>query len=244
MGEFAETLGTLLIGIFFNTYLYGLVTYQFAAYCGKSFNDPLHIKSMVLFLFILDTFHSGSVIYMAWSYAVTNYDNPTDLEIAEWPSSFAPICTASAALVTHLFLGHQIWRLSGSNYLFAIVIVLTIPSFALGVACGIRQWIIHVLSELPVLDNMAIAWVATQVSIDMFITVMLTIIFMRSKTGYRKTDTVLNRLIRGAIQTGLFAGIFSLSVLICFLVLPTANFFVMFATPIGPIYTNVSDLQE
>ena len=28
----------------------------------------------------------------------------------------------------------------------------------------------------------------------------------RSRTGFSKTDTVINRLIRGAIQTGLFAG--------------------------------------
>ncbi|KAI6021031.1 hypothetical protein EDC04DRAFT_2735066 [Pisolithus marmoratus] len=238
MGEFDKTLGTLLIGIFFNTYLYGLVTYQFAAYCRMSFNDPLHVRSMVWSLFILDTFHSGSVIYMAWSYTVTNYDNPAALAVAEWPYTFTPIGTAAAALVTQLFLGYRIWRLSGSNILFATVIALAIPSFALGVACGIKAWIIQVLSELSQLNNLVTAWLAMQVLIDLFITATLTIIFMRSKTGYHKTDTVLNRLIRGAIQTGLFAGIFSLGDLISFLVLPTTNLYGMFAIPIGRIYTN------
>jgi hypothetical protein len=61
-----------------------------------------------------------------------------------------------------------------------------------------------------------------------------------SRTGFRKTDTVLNRLIRGAIQTGLFAGIFSLGDLITFVRLPTTNLYGMFAIPIGRIYTNVS----
>ncbi|KAI6042601.1 hypothetical protein EDC04DRAFT_2891966 [Pisolithus marmoratus] len=257
MGEFDKTLGTLLIGIFFNTYLYGLVTYQFAAYCRRCFNDPLHIKSvlifsiplsfnvrsvyrrsMVWFLFILDTFHSGSLIYMAWSYTVTNYDNPAALLVAEWPYTFTPIGTAGAALVTHLFLGYRIWRMSRSNILFAVVIVLAIPSFGFGMACGIEAWIIQVLSELPELNNLVIAWLGMQVSIDVFITVTLTIIFLRSKTGYRKTDTVLNRLIRGAIQTGLFAGIFSVSVLISFLVVPTMDLYAMFAIPISRIYTN------
>ncbi|KAI6021032.1 hypothetical protein EDC04DRAFT_392951 [Pisolithus marmoratus] len=238
MGEFDEILGTLLIGIFFNTYLYGLVTYQFAEYWKRSFNDPLYIKSMVWSLFVLDTFHSGSVIYMAWSYTVTNYDNPAALAVAEWPYTFTPIGTAATALVTHLFLGYRIWRLSGSNILFAIVIVLAIPSFALGTACGIKAWIIQLLSALPQLDNLVTAWLVTQVLIDVFITVTLAIIFMHSKTGYHKTDTDLNRLIRGAIQTGLFASIFSLGDLISFLVFPTTNLHGMFAIPIGRIYTN------
>ena len=62
----------------------------------------------------------------------------------------------------------------------------------------------------------------------------------RSKTGFRQTDSVINQLIRGAIQTGLFAGIFSLGDLITFAKLPETNFYGMFAIPIGRIYTNVS----
>jgi hypothetical protein len=69
------------------------------------------------------------------------------------------------------------------------------------------------------------------------------IVFSRSRTGFRKTDTILNRLIRGAIQTGLFAGIFSMGNLITFVVLPNTDLYGMFAIPIGRIYTNVSVLN-
>lgn len=70
----------------------------------------------------------------------------------------------------------------------------------------------------------------------------LIVIFSHSRTGFRKTDTILNRLIRGAIQTGLFAGIFSIGDLITFIAVPSTNLYGMFAIPIGRIYTNVSDL--
>ena len=73
--------------------------------------------------------------------------------------------------------------------------------------------------------------------------VTLIIVFSRSRTGVRKTDTILNRFIRSAIQTGLFAGIFALSDLITFVVLPDMNFYGMFGIPIGRIYTNVSVLS-
>ncbi|KAL4062094.1 hypothetical protein V8B97DRAFT_385065 [Scleroderma yunnanense] len=50
MGQYDMTLGTLLVGIFFNTYLFGIVTYQFALYYRTKFNDRLHVKSALIFL--------------------------------------------------------------------------------------------------------------------------------------------------------------------------------------------------
>ena len=72
----------------------------------------------------------------------------------------------------------------------------------------------------------------------------LVIVFSRSRTGFRKTDTILNRLIRGAIQTGLFAGIFSTCNLITFLFFPNTNLYGTFAIPVGRIYTNVSVVDQ
>jgi hypothetical protein len=77
-----------------------------------------------------------------------------------------------------------------------------------------------------------------RVVVDTFITTTLVTVFARSRTGFRKTDSVLNRLIRGAIQTGLFAGIFSVCNLITFVVLPNTTLYGMFAIPIGRVYTN------
>ena len=69
---------------------------------------------------------------------------------------------------------------------------------------------------------------------------ILVIIFSSWRGGFRKTDSIVNRLIRGAIQTGLFAGIFSLGDLITFVIVPKTELYAMFVFPIGRIYTNVS----
>lgn len=95
-------------------------------------------------------------------------------------------------------------------------------------------------AELSTLSKLVTAWLVMQVGVDMLITGTLTFVLIRSRTGFTKTDTVVNRLIRGAVQTGLFAGIFSLGDLITFLRWPNTNFYGMFAIPIGRIYTNVS----
>ncbi|KAH8094483.1 hypothetical protein BXZ70DRAFT_1034476 [Cristinia sonorae] len=238
MAGYEKTIGTLLVGIIFNTFLYGLVMFQFASYYRTKFNDPRPIKLMVLFLFIIDNVHSVAVIYMLWEICVTNFDNPDILNYALWPYPFTPIATALAAFATQVFLGYRIFRLTKNTLLYGFIVFLAVPSFALGMACGIRAWIINVLAELVVLGPLVTAWLSMQVGIDMFITVTLSLTLWRSRTGFRRTDTVLNRLIRGAIQTGLFAGIFSMGDLATFLKYPDTNFYGMFAIPIGRIYTN------
>jgi len=68
---------------------------------------------------------------------------------------------------------------------------------------------------------------------------VLSFVLARSRTGFRRTDTIINRLIRGAIQTGLFASIFALADLFSFVLHRNTNLYAMFAYPIGRIYTNV-----
>lgn len=114
------------------------------------------------------------------------------------------------------------------------------------------------LAKLPVLDGLVTAWLAMQMGIDLYITgtclqhelpplpslkssaVALCWILSQAKTKFRATDTVINRLMRGAIQTGVFASIFSLGDLVAFLALPHTNIYGMFAIPLGRIYTNAS----
>ena len=72
---------------------------------------------------------------------------------------------------------------------------------------------------------------------------VLTLVLSRSRTGFRRTDTVINRLIRGAIQTGLFSSIFALADLFSFVLHRDTLLYAMFAYPIGRIYTNVSFLS-
>ena len=79
-------------------------------------------------------------------------------------------------------------------------------------------------------------------SANLRLLVTLVIVFSRSRTGFRKTNTIINRFIRCAVQTGLFAGIFSLCNLITFVRLPDMSLYGMFAIPLGRIYTNVSVL--
>lgn len=132
--------------------------------------------------------------------------------------------------------------------------------FCLLSACIVRTKSPLRTSELHVLTKLVTVWLVIQVGVDLFVTGqflttsipvatsrltpvsvgVLGTVLWRSKTGFRKTDHVIHRLMRGSIQTGLFAGIFSMGDLITFTRWPDTNMYGMFAIPIGRIYTNVS----
>jgi len=53
-----------------------------------------------------------------------------------------------------------------------------------------------------------------------------------SRTGFRRTDTIINRIICGAVQTGLFASIFALADLFSFMLHRNTNLYAMLTYPL------------
>ncbi|KAJ6612731.1 hypothetical protein B0H10DRAFT_287254 [Mycena sp. CBHHK59/15] len=238
MGEFDTSVGPLLLGLFFNTYLYGFVTYQFLTYANMKFNDPTWIKTVVVILFTVDTVHSVVAIYAAWWMCVTNYNNPSILAFIDWTIPFTAVATSVAALITQFFLGHRVLQLTQSKPLVAMLATLSIGGFVFGCYAGIKSGILREVAKFRELVPLVICWLTLQSSADLLITGILTYILSRSKTGFRRTDSIINRLIRGAIQTGLFVSIFALGDLFSFVFFGDTTFYAMFAYPLGRVYTN------
>ncbi|KAF8078980.1 hypothetical protein FPV67DRAFT_89118 [Lyophyllum atratum] len=238
MGAFDTTVGVLLLGIFFNTYLYGLVTYQFVVYANAKFHDPLWIRTIVGTLFVTDTIHSAVAVYAAWDTCVTNYNNPVSLGFVGWTIPFTAVATAVAAIFTQGFLGHRVLILTKKTYLVVIIGVLSFVGFVFGVYSGVMSGVINDVSKFGPLKPFVVCWLGFQTSADLMITFVLSYVLTRSRTGFRKTDTIINRLIRGAIQTGTFSSLFAVGDLVSFTLYGDTNFYAMFAYPIGRIYTN------
>ncbi|KAF6764164.1 hypothetical protein DFP72DRAFT_415600 [Ephemerocybe angulata] len=237
MGEYDDILGTLLIGVTVNTYLYGVVSCQYTTYHNTNFDDKLCVKLAVLFLFTLDTAQSIFMIYLSWIFTVVNFSNPVVFSNTHWPCAFIPIGTAVTACVSHLFLGLRMYGISKNKALYAIVLAMTIAELAAGVAFGICMWIMDDPTLLYTLRPFIVSWLTIQMTIDIFVSCFMSCFFHRCRTGYRRTDTVINRLIRGCIQTGAFSAMLAICGLVAFIVRPHTILYAMFMIPIGRTYT-------
>ncbi|KAF9486565.1 hypothetical protein BDN70DRAFT_870153 [Pholiota conissans] len=238
MGDFDLTVGVLLLGLLINTYLYGLVTYQFLLYWITTFNDVFWLRSIVGMLFVVDTIHSAVAVYAGWNMCVENYGNPASLADVGWTIPFTAVATSVAAVLTQCFLGHRVYQLTKNVPLVLLIGVLSSLGFIFGVYSGIRSGIINHVSDFAPLTPFVTCWLGFQTAADLTITVVLSYVLARSRTGFRSTDSVINRLIRGTIQTGLFASIFALGDLFSFVFHRNTNLYAMFAYPLGRVYTN------
>jgi len=158
--------------------------------------------------------------------------------VALWPYTFTPIGTAIAAIITHFFMSYRIFRLSKKSWTIVVLMIGALGAFSTGVACGVKAWIIKDITKLSVLTTLVTWWLGIQMVVDIAIAIGMSYVLWKSKTGYKKTDSVIHRLIRGAIQIGIFSTIFAAGDLFSFAFSPRTNFYGMFAVPLGRIYTN------
>ncbi|KAJ7771197.1 hypothetical protein B0H14DRAFT_2966611, partial [Mycena olivaceomarginata] len=203
------------------------------------FNDPVWIRATVIILFVLDTTHSAVGIYAAWDLCVTNFNNPNILNTVDWMIPFTGIAVATSGVVTQVFLIHRVFKLTKNKWLVVFLTALSIGGYVCGWIACVKSGIMKDVEKLPQVLPLAIGWLALMCIADLLITAVLIFVLVSCKTGFRRTDIIINRLIRGAIQTGLFVSIFALGDLFSFIFAPHTSFHSMFAYPIGHIYTNV-----
>ncbi|KAF8155637.1 hypothetical protein B0H34DRAFT_504199 [Crassisporium funariophilum] len=237
MGEYENILGTLIIGVFINTFLFGIVCVQYILYYSRKLSDTFIVRTGVSLLFFNDAFQSLAMIYMAWFYSVSNAVDPHILNETLWPYAFIPIGTACTALITHVAMAHRIHCLSRRLWLFGSLILISMAAFGNGVAYGAGIWITPDIDLHGSFKILVASWLGIQASLDILIAGLLTFYLYHQRTGTQTTDTVINRLIRGAIQTGLLPTILAVAGLVAFIVRPETNLYVMFVIPIGRTYT-------
>ncbi|KAH8814729.1 hypothetical protein DL96DRAFT_422876 [Flagelloscypha sp. PMI_526] len=237
MGQFDLTIGPLLVGIVFNSLLYGAVLYQYAMYLSLKYEDALPYKLVVHSLVFIDTVHVAIGIYDLWQLVVTNFGNPAYLGEAHWPTASLALFTAVPALISQTFLCHRVRILTNSLVISGGILLVCFGSFVSAFVLGIRALAATDISQWGALVPAAVSWTTLQTLGDIMITGTLIWCLQKSRTGFARTNNILNRLIRGAISTGLFTSIFALGDLLCFTLNRTTNLYIMFVWPIGRVYT-------
>lgn len=243
MGTYDGVLGPLVLGVFLNTYTYGVVGFQYANYQEIPFKDPLWIRLPVLVMFLLDTFQSASAVYMAWNLCVTNYDNPAVMQAALWTYSLIPICAGISGVITHIFLSHRIFVLTGRNVTYGIVGALSFITFGLAVSAGglglaERISATSILSGSDLYRTLLVAWLSVQTFTDLFVAGSLAYTLSHIPAFMSHLPSPFERILRGVLQTGSAAFLVSLLGLVVFVASPTTNAYLVFILALGRLYSN------
>ncbi len=71
--------------------------------------------------------------------------------------------------------------------------------------------------------------------------VFLARVLLTSRSGLKKSDSIVNHLVRNVVQIGLFATIWAIAGLATYFLLPRRTIYTIFNATSGSIYTHVGD---
>ncbi|KAJ6516242.1 hypothetical protein C8R45DRAFT_1142012 [Mycena sanguinolenta] len=157
-------------------------------------------------------------------------------------------------LVVQSFLTMRVWRLSNRNKCLTAITVyrsysavidndiakasLVLAEFGCSVAFTIQSMQLHTWEELAQLKGLSMSVNVLGAAADFLIALILVFYLRRSRTGFKKSDTMITKLIMFTVSTGLLTSICALASLVSILVWGQTLIYVAFYFSLGRLYFN------
>ncbi|KAF9512072.1 hypothetical protein BS47DRAFT_1363370 [Hydnum rufescens UP504] len=193
---------------------------------------------------------------------VTNYGNGLTLGRSTWEFTVFQINTVCASLAVQTFFAGRVYSLSANLYLGMLVISPRVMHYDfVGSPCvtSVRSVLPNyrrfydallaysaravgfgVVRDFAVLIKewtwLAVAWLAIQAIADLVIATCMCLLLRHRRTGFQKTDSVINRMVLYTISTGLVTSVLS-CILLGMFVKYGFNFTTTIGIPLGTVYS-------
>ncbi|KAK7054126.1 hypothetical protein R3P38DRAFT_1482011 [Favolaschia claudopus] len=191
MGEFDGILGALCVAYVLAWGLFGIQSMQSFNYFQKFVDDTVWLRSLVAFLWVLDTLQLVFIGHLLYFWVITNYAHPTILSFNIWSLNIGVFVTNLIIFIVELYLARKVFILSRRNaFLTGIIIVLSLNYFGFEIAVQVRSFQLKrlVLShEIKWITSVALASASVA---DMLIALSLSYYLRKSRTGIKTTDSL------------------------------------------------------
>ncbi|KAF9511589.1 hypothetical protein BS47DRAFT_1383373 [Hydnum rufescens UP504] len=234
------------VGILLTALCFGVLTVQTCTYYNAFPNDARPLKLAVGLLWVLQAFqllvspfgalqlfpgnnvetcywptpctlYSACCTQTVYRWSVANHNNRSALEWGSWEFGMHQINTVCSSVTVQTFFAYRVYSLSASLYTGVLVQVLVFIQFGFGAAVSVKT---HMNQEFKVIIKectwLIVTWLAIQATADIVIATCMSLLLRRRRTGFQKTDSVINRMALYTISTGLITSILSCSLLATF----------------------------
>ncbi|KAL5524313.1 hypothetical protein ACEPAF_9453 [Sanghuangporus sanghuang] len=232
------TFGAALMGLIVGSVLYGLTCMQTFLYYRAYSKDPIGLKLLVFALWILDSTHMVlSTVAIYW-YLILNFGNFENLDVGYWAMDIQTDCNGLIGLMVELFFAWRVWKVSNSIWLISFITVLAFLHFSLGIYFTVEGFRLGRFSKYSELTWVTCVGLGSAAACDMTIAISLVYYLLRSRTGFKQSDSIISTLVMYAINTGLFTGVCAAAATICFAFMPTNFVWLAFFWCLGKLYVN------
>ncbi|KAJ7781603.1 hypothetical protein B0H16DRAFT_1878275 [Mycena metata] len=240
MATVDNTMGASLLGVIFAAGLYGVscvqTWYYFNRYGSK---DLWYIKTLVGLVFTFDSIHQALISHTVYWYVITNYSHPDALSKLVWSILLEVLFNGLIGLIVQSFLAMRVWRLSNRNVaLTAVTSSLVLAEFGCSVAFTIQSLQLETWEQLAELKGLSMTVNVLGAAADLFIALILVFYLHRSRTGFKKSDTMISKLMLFSVSTGLLTAFCAVASLVSILVWGKTLIYVAFYFSLGRLYFN------
>ncbi|KAJ3776562.1 hypothetical protein FB446DRAFT_283591 [Lentinula raphanica] len=230
--------GPMLIGVYLNMILYGILLNQMYFYFQTYKTDALWIRLLAAYLFVMET--ANTILDMAMMYQPLITEYGTEKAVANFPILFMtePIVIVLISAPIQCFFAWRINKITKSYYVPIIIIVLALASTVGGVITGVKIAILKLFSRKPELHWSALLWFIPSCVADLLITFTLVLSLSKRKTGFGATDSAIDKLIRMTVQTGMITAICAIGDVAFFMALPHTALNFLWDLSLSKLYTN------
>ncbi|KAE9406914.1 hypothetical protein BT96DRAFT_851256 [Gymnopus androsaceus JB14] len=234
-----NTMGAMLLGILASAILYGVSLVQAFFYFTRYRNDAWYLKSLVAATVFLDTLHLAFITHTIYFYLITRYYDNAQLNLMVWYVAAEAVPTGVTGALVQTFYTIRVWRLSkGNNFLAVLIMLIVLAQTGCGTAWVIVSLQLSTFQQLLGISSLTMSINALSTAADVIIAASLCFLLQRSRTGFKHSDTMINRLILFGVNSGLATSLCAVASLISLIASPDTLLYAPFYFCIGRLYSN------
>jgi len=199
-------LGPIINAGFFTVFFFGVITMQTNEYIRNHLHkDPLYIRAFVLFLWFIQVLFTLCICQGVYTMSVTDFGQTIRLLSTPWGLNAAVIIGSVIDHSVQAFFVMRVYRVTGA--LYVSIGLWTMVAFLQAVSMKLAEESIRVDSIVLVGHNSS--WLLSALffgdaSLDVVMaSVLIYYLKKQSRSAFKSTAALLNRLVRYTIQTGL-----------------------------------------
>lgn len=236
-----NTFGAAFVGVIASSFVFGIFSMQCYVYYDRYRLDRRFYKILVAVLWLLEAGHSVCSWHFFYHYVIEEWGKSLAIVTQPiiWTLAVQVVVSALVGTIVKSCFAMRVWRFSGRNVWITAAIVLSTL-----VQLGFSFWFTVAGLELPSLADLdsiftvAIVALGLGVLTDVLTAAAISWYLRKLKTGYKNSDTLVNKLIAYAINTGLLTGVFSIATLVTYGTMPNNFIFISLYFVLSKLYAN------
>ncbi|KAG8857465.1 hypothetical protein FRB96_005765 [Tulasnella sp. 330] len=230
------TFGPFVTGIMLQMMLMGVIVIQTYDYYRVFVNDPLRYKLLVLVLGAISSLQCTMDYCQLYRCTVTFYGNFDKFDDTDWTLWWEIAVTAILGSISQAFFLDRCWNATKSRIVVIIGTMGILCSLGSGIASTIEFQRIKRLSLVPNIPGPILTWLISSAVIDLGVAVVLVWNLANRKTRFKKTETVVSRIVRLTFTTSSLTATIAVINVILYLGLPGKAYHLLPQLSMGKLY--------